>query len=102
MTDFYRAVTLDGDTIVIQADSVEAVRDEYMWVDSSPLDLKPAQYTDTRLVQLGDIVCCGGDEFRIAYVRPCMDGYPFGQIKSGSGPWYSVEYAVLLGRAGGK
>lgn len=40
MTDFYRAVTLDGDTIVIQADSVEAVRDEYMWVDSSPLDLK--------------------------------------------------------------
>lgn len=97
---YHRAITKKGETISIAVPEagVESIRHLYMWIDESPLDLRPAQYTDTRLVQLGDIVCCGGDEFRIAYMRPCMDGYPFGQIKGVTGPWYSTEYAVVLGR----
>lgn len=99
---YHRAITKKGETISIAVPEagVESIRHLYMWIDESPLDLRPAQYTDTRLVQLGDIVCCGGDEFRIAYMRPCMDGYPFGQIKGATGPWYSTEYAVVLGRKG--
>lgn len=101
MKNYYRAVDLDGQTIVIETDNVESVRDEYMWVDPAPLDLAPAQYTDTKLVKLGDLVCCGGDEFRVSYIRPCMDGFLFGRIKAETGAWYSVEYAVLLSRKDG-
>ena len=94
---YYRAVTLLGDTVCISApDGVDKIKHLYMWVDDQPLDLRPARYTDTRLVELGDQVCCGGDEFRVANIRPCMDGYPFGQIRGESGPWYAVEYAVKL------
>lgn len=103
MTAYHRAITSKGETISIAVPEagVESIRHLYMWVDDSPLDLRPAQYTDYRLVELGDIVCCGGDEFRVAYLRPCMDGYQFGQIRAEVGAWYNVEYAVLLGRKEG-
>ncbi|WGH28516.1 hypothetical protein 13VV501A_gene0019 [Vibrio phage 13VV501A] len=100
VTAYHRAVTHQGETVVIVVPDagVQTVKHLYMWVDTDPLDLHPAQYTDTRLVELGDLVCCGGDEFRVAYMRPGMDGYPFGQIRGESGAWYNTEYAVLLER----
>jgi hypothetical protein len=42
-----------------------------------------------------------GDEFRVAYMRPGLDGYPFGQIRGETGAWYNTEYAVLLERSKG-
>lgn len=100
MIAYHRAITPKGETISIAVPEagIDSIRHLYMWIDDSPLDLRAAQYTDTRLVQLGDMVCCGGDEFRVCYMRPCMDGYPFGQIRAETGPWYGVEYAVVLGR----
>lgn len=97
MVTYHRAVTLDGDTVAIEFPHSDEILNSYLWVDPEPLDLRPAQYTDTRLVKLGDKVCCGGDEFIVANIRPALNDHPFGQIRAEIGPWYGAEYAVVLG-----
>jgi len=96
MTNFHRVITISGDLIVVPDTELSAA--SYMWVDPDPLDLCPAMYDDTRLVELGDLVCCGGDEFRVTMMRPATAEYPRGQIRGMSGIWYSVKHAVLLSR----
>ena len=100
MTEYYRALTNSGEMTVISAPTgLDSIRHLYMWVDDSPVDLRPAQYPDTKLVELGDLVVCGGVEFTVASFSPAWLHYEHGQIRGTQGPWYSVTSAVLLSRA---
>lgn len=97
---YHRAITPRGDTICIAAPAagLDTVRHLYMYVDDDPLDLHPAQYDDTKLVQLGDRVACGGDEFTVRAMKPGTEQHTRGQIRGDSAVWYDVKYAVLLSR----
>lgn len=100
MSRYHRAITPKGDTIVIAVptEGVNHIKHLYMWVDDEPLDLHPAMYGDTRLVEIGDVVACGGDDIIVSSIRPATEAYPRGQIRGDGGPWYSVSSAVLIGR----
>lgn len=99
MINYYRAITLGGNTTIVAGTDLEAFRHLYMYVDDDPLDLHPAQYDDTKLVQLGDRVACGGDEFTVRAMKPGTEQHTRGQIRGDSAVWYDVKYAVLLNRA---
>lgn len=102
----YRAITNYGETTVVEVRGEEYAligtdeiftRADFMWVDPYPLDLKPAQYTDTKLVQLGDTCCAGGDEFVVEAIEPAHGSHLFGRVR-GERTWYACEYVVLLER----
>lgn len=108
MATYHRAVFSNGEPGILARDGLEYRLfgdgrvypvETFMWVDPEPIDLQPAQYTDTKLVELGDWVCVGGDEFNVLAVEPAQNKYPFGRLRGGN-VWYACEYAALLNRKG--
>lgn len=101
MKRYYRVVTPRGELILVEEpnNGVAGLREIYSWVDSEPLDLRPAEYACDQLVQMHDRVCAGGDEFTVTRLEPSTMAYPKGRVRGAMPVWYDVRFVVLLSRA---